>query len=104
MNNKMTNKTENKIECIGCNSYYLYYSRKKNDYIITSNALEAIDEHAYIELKDEKVSYLIKLLQKHESVLEKNKANLSESKPKAVIFNKSKAARMLKAIEKTKYN
>lgn len=68
----------NKIEYIGCKSYYIYYSTKTNNYVITEHALEAMDNPTWISLKDEKVSDLIKLLQDHELILEKNKANLSE--------------------------
>jgi hypothetical protein len=73
----MENEKENKIECIGCNSYYLYYSRKKGDYVITDKVSEAFDNEPWIDLKDKHVSDLIKLLQEHEKILENNKANLS---------------------------
>lgn len=68
---------EEEIECFGCKSYYLYYSRKGGDYVITSNSLEAFDGLGWIPLEDEKISDLIKLLQKHEELLEKHKDNLS---------------------------
>jgi len=67
----------NKAECTVCKNYYLYFSRKDEKYVITNNSLEALNNEHYIPLKGESVSELIKLLQNHESNLEKNKANLS---------------------------
>lgn len=69
---------ENKIECIGCKGYYLYFSRKENKYIITNNSLDAFDNSSWISLNDEHISNLVKLLQDHERFLENNKVNLSE--------------------------
>lgn len=80
MQKKINNKMTDKIECIGCMSYYLYFSNKSKKYEITNNSLEAFNSESYIPLKDESVSDLIKLLQDHSSNLEKNKANLSEIK------------------------
>lgn len=73
----MTNPTENEIECIGCKNYYLYFSRTKMDYVITDKSSEAFHNEPWIGLRDENISNLIKLLQEHEKVLDKNKANLS---------------------------
>jgi len=80
----MVNESENSPECIGGKSYYLYSSRKDGNYVIIDNALEAFDNFPWIDLKDEKISDLIKLLQNHGPVLtnqrprlENNKVNLS---------------------------
>ena len=71
---------ENELECIGCRSYYLYFSRKENKYLITHHLSETFDSGNCIDLKDKYISDLIKLLQKHELLLENNKSNLSEQK------------------------
>jgi hypothetical protein len=83
---------ENEPECIGCRSYYLYFSRKESKYIITEKALEAFDNSPWINLEDKHISNLIKLLQRQEAILEKNKANLSAQEAKVVEF-KSKEQR-----------
>jgi hypothetical protein len=67
-----------KPECFGCKNYYIYYSRKDRNYVITEHAGEAFDNSPWISLEDRCVPDLIKLLQNHESLLEDNKANLSE--------------------------
>jgi hypothetical protein len=77
---------EEEIECIGCRSYYLYFSRKENKYVITYHSLEAFDNCPWINLEDKHISNLTKLLQEHEALLEKNKANLSEREVKVVQF------------------
>lgn len=69
---------KNGIKCIGCKNYYLYYSRKESNYIITENTLEAFDNAPWVPLEDKNISDLIKLLKKHEILIESNKANLSE--------------------------
>jgi hypothetical protein len=74
----MEDKTKNKSECIGCRSYYLYYSREERKYIITHKVSETFDNEPWISLEDKCVPDLIKLLQSHEIILENNKANLSE--------------------------
>lgn len=85
---------ETKPECIGCRSYYLYFSRKTREYIITYHSLEAFDNPPWIDLRDEpeKISDLIRLLQEHKTFLENNKANLSTKETKVIQF-KSKEQR-----------
>lgn len=74
----MAENSENpeKIECISCKNYYLYFSRKQGDYIITSSFSEVFDNEPWLSLKDEKLSGLIQLLQEHELMLQKQKSNL----------------------------
>jgi hypothetical protein len=91
---------ENKPECVGCKSYYLYYSGKGRKYIITEHALEAFDNSPWINLEDRCIPDLIKLLQNHESLLQKNKANLSAKEAKTVNFKDYKSKEMREAEER----
>ncbi len=68
----MKNNSGSKPECIECKNYHLYYDRQKQNYTITSNILEAFDNGHWIDLRAEKISNLIKLLQNHESNLINN--------------------------------
>ncbi len=68
----MANNSESKPECLECKNYYLYYDRQKQNYAITSSVLEASDNGPWIDLRAEKISNLIKLLQNHESNLINN--------------------------------
>jgi len=64
----------------------LYLSGKENKYIITYNSLKTFDNGPWINLEDRQISNLTKLLQEHEALLEKNKANLSEREVKVIQF------------------
>ena len=68
------------INCLGCTSHYLYYSKKEEEYVLTNKSLEAFDNEPWIDLSDEpeKISNLINLLQYYKQIIDRNKANLSE--------------------------
>jgi len=68
------------INCLGCTSYYVYYSGKDEEYLLTTNSLEAFENPPCLSLKDEseKISNLINLLQYYKQIIDRNKANLSE--------------------------
>ncbi len=83
----------NKTECIECQSYYIYYSTKEGKYVITNHSLEAFDNSPWLDLRNEpeKISHLIKLLQGYESLLKKNKANLSAQNLSKIDFKRGPA-------------
>ena len=74
------NKMKKETNFLGCTNYYLYYSGKDEEYMLTSNFSKASNNTPYLSLRDEpeKISNLISLLQYYKQITDKNKVNLSE--------------------------